>query len=378
MKNKLLLAVCAAALVQTPLSMAEESGFTLTPSIGFYDFDSDRSALADTSADPESYDDDSFYSFGIGYRLDNPWQIELVYLEGDTGTSAGDIDFTQFRLDGLYHMPSESSVVPYFVIGGGENEFDEPLDKVEENFVNYGVGFKYAFNELISARTDLRAITSLDEEDTDVALTLGLQFLLGGSSAPAPAPAPAAPADSDNDGVSDANDACPNTPAGVEVDSRGCALDDDGDGVPNHEDNCPDSEAGARVDAEGCYILLEEAREIELEVNFANNSAEVSDQYLSEIKAVADFMTEYPNTEAVIEGHTDSSGSESYNQDLSERRATEVANVLVEKFSVDSGRVSAVGYGEARPVADNGTAEGRSANRRVVAVISTTVETRAE
>ena len=376
MRNKMLLAVCAASLVQAPASWADESGITLTPSIGYMDYDSDRGALADTAADPDSYDDDGFYSFGIGYRYDSPWQIELAYAEGDTGTSIGDIDFSQIRLDGLYHLDTDNSVVPYFVVGAGENEFDEPLNKRKETIVNYGVGFKYAINEVVAARTDLRAITSLDEEDTDVALTLGLQFLLGGGSLkPAPAPAPT---DSDNDGVTDANDRCPNTPVGVQVDAQGCALDDDDDGVPNHQDNCPDSEAGARVDEEGCYILLQETREIELQVNFPNNSSIIGDQYLSEIKAVADFMTEYPNTEAVIEGHTDSSGSEVYNQLLSERRANKVAETLVEQFSVAAGRVSSVGYGEARPVADNSTAAGRSSNRRVVAVISTTVEKRAK
>ena len=381
MKNKLLVAICAAGLLQTTGSFADDSGFTITPSIGYYDFDSDRSVRADPSADPESYDDDGFYSIGLGYRMDNPWQIELAYLDGDSGTSAGDIDFSQLRLDALYHMSTDNNVVPYWVIGAGENEFDEPTETRDESFINYGVGFKYAFNNILTARTDLRAITSLDEEDTDIALTLGLQFLLGGSSGPAPAPAPvvaAGPVDSDNDGVSDANDNCPNTPAGVEVNSRGCALDDDNDGVANHLDNCPGSEAGARVDSEGCYILLKESREIELEVNFPNNSSVISDQYLSEIKEVADFMTEYPNTAAVIEGHTDDRGSESYNQELSERRAAKVAEVLVQQFSVDAGRVSSVGYGEARPKADNETSAGRSANRRVVAVISTTVEKRAE
>lgn len=380
MKTKLLLAICAVGLAQTTASVAEESGFTLTPSIGYYDFDSDRSALADTAADPDSYDDDSFYSVGVGYRFDSPWQLELVYLDGDTGTNLGDIDFNQLRLDGLYHMQTDNNVVPYWVIGAGEMEFDEPSTTRDETFINYGVGFKYAFNQLLTVRTDLRAITSLDEEDTDIALTLGLQFLFGGSS-PAPAPAPvvaAAPADSDNDGVSDANDRCPNSPAGIEVDSRGCALDDDNDGVPNHRDNCPGSEAGAKVDSAGCYVLLKESREIELQVNFPNNSSVIGAAYLSEIKEVADFMRQYPNTEAVIEGHTDDRGSASYNQELSERRATKVAETLVSEFGVASGRVSSVGYGEARPVADNETSTGRSANRRVVAVISTTVEKRAE
>lgn len=168
------------------------------------------------------------------------------------------------------------------------------------------------------------------------------------------------------------------TPAGVEVGTHGCAVDSDGDGVANYQDSCPSSEVGARVNAEGCYIILTETREIELQVNFSNNSFVVSPGYFSEIQAIANFMTEYPVTEAVIEGYTDSRGSAEYNQALSERRAAAVAEVLIKRFSIASNRVSAIGYGEAQPVASNDTVDGRSANRRVVAVISATVETRAE
>ena len=101
-------------------------------------------------------------------------------------------------------------------------------------------------------------------------------------------------------------------------------------------------------------------------------------EYISEIQAVANFMTAYPATAVVVEGHTDSRGAADYNQSLSEQRAEAVAGVLVNNFSIASSRVSAIGYGEARPVADNETTEGRSDNRRVVAVISATVEKRAE
>jgi len=373
MKNKLLMIMCAAGLAQVPTAMAQNSGFTLTPSIGYYAFDDDR-ALSINPADTYE-DDETFFSIGAGYRWNNPWQLELVYLEGDTETNAGDIDFDQWRIDGLYHIETEGKLTPYWLIGAGENTFEEFTADRDESFVNYGLGFKYAFNDAVSARTDIRGITSLDEEQTDVALTLGLQFLLGGSSAPA---APAAPLDADNDGVADSVDSCLSTPAGVEVDDNGCALDSDNDGVADYKDSCLGTEAGAKVDAKGCYIILSETHKIELQVNFANNASVVPAEYFSEIKAVADFMTDYPATDVVFEGYTDSRGSSDYNQTLSEQRAEAVANVLVSSFSVLASRVSAVGNGEASPVADNETAEGRSANRRVVAVISATVQKRAE
>lgn len=373
MKNKLIMMMCAAGLIHTATSVAQESGFTLTPSVGYYNFDSERGLSANPNDEYE--DDETFFSIGAGYRWNNPWQLELVYLDGDTETNAGDFDFEQWRVDGLYHIETDNNFTPYWLIGAGENTFEEFTADRDESFVNYGLGFKYAFNEVVSLRSDIRGITSLDEEKTDAALTLGLQFLFGGSSAPAAAPAIL---DADNDGVADSLDSCVSTPIGVEVDVNGCALDSDNDGVANYKDSCPGSEAGAKVDSEGCYIILTETREIELQVNFANNAAVVPAEYFSEIEAVANFMTAYPATKVVFEGYTDSRGSVAYNQTLSERRAIAVADVLVNSFSIPSSRVSAVGYGEANPIADNETAEGRSANRRVVAVISATIEKRAE
>ena len=373
MKNKLLIIACAAGLIHTATSMAQESGFTLTPSVGYYNFDSERSLLANPNDEYE--DDETFFSIGAGYRWNNPWQLELVYLAGDTETNAGDFDFEQWRIDSLYHIETENNFTPYWLIGAGENTFEEFSADRDESFVNYGLGFKYAFNEAVSLRSDVRGITSLDEEKTDVALTLGLQFLFGGSSAPAPAPAIL---DADNDGVVDSLDNCVSTLVGVEVDTNGCALDSDNDGVANYKDSCPGTEAGAKVDAEGCYIILTETREIELQVNFANNSVAVPAEYFSEIEAVANFLTAYPVTEVVVEGYTDSRGAADYNQSLSKQRALAVAGVLVNNFSIVSSRVSAVGYGEANPIASNETAEGRSDNRRVVAVISATIEKRAE
>ena len=71
----------------------------------------------------------------------------------------------------------------------------------------------------------------------------------------------------------------------------------------------------------------------------------------------------------MLEGHTDSVGTDAYNQRLSERRANAVREVLVNQYGVEAGRVDAVGYGESRPVADNATDAGRAINRRVEAEV---------
>ncbi len=106
---------------------------------------------------------------------------------------------------------------------------------------------------------------------------------------------------------------------------------------------------------------------VELDVKFDFDKAQVKPESYGDIKALADFMKQYPSTTTVVEGHTDSVGSDAYNQKLSERRANAVRDVLVKQYGVEGNRVDAVGYGETRPVADNATAEGRAINRRVEA-----------
>jgi len=112
-----------------------------------------------------------------------------------------------------------------------------------------------------------------------------------------------------------------------------------------------------------------EAVRVELDVKFDFDKAQVKQESYGDIKALADFMKQYPQTSTVVEGHTDSVGSDAYNQGLSERRASAVRDVLVNQYGVESGRVQAVGYGESRPVADNATADGRAINRRVEAEV---------
>ena len=84
-------------------------------------------------------------------------------------------------------------------------------------------------------------------------------------------------------------------------------------------------------------------------------------------------MKKYPNTTAIIEGHTDDVGTDEYNMQLSRQRADSVVNYLVEKFGIDRSRLTAKGYGLTRPVADNSTDAGKQKNRRIEAIIDCTV-----
>lgn len=115
--------------------------------------------------------------------------------------------------------------------------------------------------------------------------------------------------------------------------------------------------------------VLEEEVSIEMRVFFDTDKAIIQPQYFSRVADVAAFMAEHGNASTIIEGHTDSTASDAYNQKLSERRAQAVQTLLVNQYGVDPSRITTIGYGESKPVASNATKEGRQLNRRVIAVV---------
>jgi outer membrane protein OmpA-like peptidoglycan-associated protein len=105
------------------------------------------------------------------------------------------------------------------------------------------------------------------------------------------------------------------------------------------------------------------------DVLFDTDSAALKAGSYDEMNRVAQVLNQYPETTIMIAGHTDSTGSETHNQQLSERRAMAVKNALSGQ-GVDPARMSAVGYGESKPIADNNTESGRQTNRRVAITIA--------
>lgn len=166
--------------------------------------------------------------------------------------------------------------------------------------------------------------------------------------------------DSDNDGVKDSEDACPNQAGTL----NGCP-DGDGDGVRDGDDQCPET-AGAASN-NGCPVVEEEVQKVlELAVKniqFNSNSDVLKTSSYSSLNEVAQLMKEN-SFDLKLSGYTDNTGRAEYNLELSERRANAVKQYLINQ-GVEENRLSADGYGIINPVADNGTAAGRAANRRV-------------
>lgn len=112
-----------------------------------------------------------------------------------------------------------------------------------------------------------------------------------------------------------------------------------------------------------------EAVRVELDVKFDFDKATVREDAYDDIEVLADFMKQYGQTSTTVEGHTDSVGTDAYNQRLSSQRAQAVRDALINRYGVEANRLEAIGYGESRPVADNSTELGRAINRRVEASV---------
>lgn len=100
------------------------------------------------------------------------------------------------------------------------------------------------------------------------------------------------------------------------------------------------------------------------DILFDTNSSALRTASRTTLDELATNFREYPDNELIVEGHTDSTGTDQYNQQLSERRASSVADYLIDR-GVSARNVTVYGYGEMRPKASNDTAEGRQLNRRV-------------
>lgn len=139
-------------------------------------------------------------------------------------------------------------------------------------------------------------------------------------------------------------------------------VDSDGDGVPDDRDKCPDTIQGAKVDSEGCMIMNQTITFNN--INFELDSAQITASSRPSLDRVAKALKAQDDFKVEIAGHTDSTGSASYNENLSDQRAKSVRQYLIDQ-GIDANRMTARGYGEMEPIASNDNQSGRAMNRRV-------------
>lgn len=349
-----LLALGTAVVAMPAFAGDSDVGRTyITPSVGALRVDSERATDRDNVIG----------GIAIGRHLSPAWSAELTLngaaLDGEN-PSLPDFSVYGGSLDLLRVFNRSGAFSPYIGVGAGVLEYDVTPGSARPNAMAQaslgafwtlweGDGASFALRPDFKARwDDVGAAGHL----VDYIGQLGFQFSFGGpkrvASAPppppppapepavaSPAPAPAAPPpppDSDGDGVTDNRDNCPGTPAGVAVDANGCPQ-------------------RGSITLEG--------------VTFEYNSALLTPDSAIILRDVSAGLKKYPRLRVELQGHTDSKGPDAYNLTLSQKRADAVREYLL-KDGVPSAQMSAKGYGEKEPIADNNTEDGRGKNRRVV------------
>lgn len=320
----------------------------------------------------DAFGDDLTYNLHMRYHTSQADSLQLNYQNYEFEDT--DLGANVYDLMWINRINEHDKLTPIFGLGAGVADMRNMGRGFQDNLKFAGrarLGMEYALTDdlFASATVDYQYIGKMphsgeDENDEDRKIPgqelhalvpqINLTLFFGPdkedkNSTPAAAAAPDASA----------------TPAATDP----AMMDADKDGVVDGKDKCSGTGSGLTVNAYGC--VPEEKANIEVEgVMFDSGSSKMtsgSDQSMSELAA---FLKEHPETKAEIQGHTDNTGSKPRNKTLSQERAEAVKSYLVEKHQIEPGRLSAYGYGDAQPVSDNTTTQGRSENRRVMAIIS--------
>jgi len=284
----------------------------------------------------------------LGYRLNDDINIEAYYSDlGEVTLSpSGQIAYQDMGVSAMYYFSrfdQFNKPINLFVragVGTMQNQANINYDRRNTAHLMLGLGLEYPIDKQLAVRADL------DLYDYDAQfVSVNLVYRFGNKPVqaseppqvqvtpppPETAPIVKAPADTDGDGVNDENDQCPGTPAGEKVDAHGCKLD-------------------VVINLKG--------------VKFKSGSAEIVADSSSQLDEVAGTLQRYPQLKIEVAGHTDSRGNSVYNRKLSQQRADAVRRYLIGK-AIAADRMTAKGYGEDKPIADNHTQAGRAENRRV-------------
>lgn len=392
--------IALALLVAAPLPMIANAGVTVTPLLLGYHYqgeaDNDQRATLLTGQQVAAngaanggvaLQDDVYVGTALGLEL-TPWmgvEVEYGQTNGDAAANKGAEsqkrlgqawDYKQEFLTGNLYVTSdvitqnyEGAFKPYVLLGAGQSKIKvtnpnegKTLGAVspssKDTIGNVGLGAFYRMNDALSLRTELRAVHNFDNNWWEGMAMAGLQVVLGGHLMPVvPVPPPVV-------------EPTPEPVVVPVVVVPPAPVDTDGDGVTDDLDQCPNTPAGVVVDAKGCPQQLTEDLKMELRVFFDINKSNIKDQYKPEIAKVADKLKEYPDAAAKIEGHTDNTGPRKLNDRLSLARANAVKSMLVSDYGISADRLSTEGFSWDRPIAPNTTVEGRSMNRRVYAIIT--------
>jgi OOP family OmpA-OmpF porin len=348
------LALATLATLISPITVAQDAGWYVGVNAGQARAKLDETRivnglLEDGFVTTEFTNDERHFSYKgfVGYEFNKYLALEGGYFDlGNFDFSArtqppgrltGNIELDGFNIDAVLSLPftqkfslfgrlgvNRAKASDTFTGTGAVNVLDPRRDERENN-VKLGAGLQYDFTPSFGMRIEGERYRVSDavgnRGDIDVA-TLGLLFRFGRHAPVADAPAAAV--------------AIPPPPALVIV---------------------PEP---ARTE-QYCSIL---------DFQFEINRDEIQLEEKEKLAVVGTFLAKYPDTTAVIEGHTDNVGTPENNMQLSKRRAESVVSYLLETFPITASRLTSVGYGDTRPIGDNATEDGKRMNRRIGAIVA--------
>jgi OOP family OmpA-OmpF porin len=321
------------------------------------------------------------YVFPSGQRLDDhgAYGAEFQYnavdslLKPELSVLWSDADYEYIKphatdiwrtaINGVYDFTTSNSITPFAKAGLGYehiNDRGNGTENLNHNgaFADAGAGVKVGITDQLALKLEAIEMLKFNHFDWDNSLLLmaGLNFAFGEKAQPA-APVAAAPVAAPEPVAPAPKPVVVAAPAPKPV-VVAAPIDSDGDGVFDPQDKCPNTPKGFKVDVDGCPVKAT------LHLNFAFDSSKVDAEGNAKVDAFASFLKESPAFKANVVGHTDSIGTDAYNQKLSEKRAAIVKTMLIND-GVAAERLTSEGMGEKMPVASNKTKEGRAENRRI-------------
>lgn len=355
-KTSLSLGVAVVAICTSPFAAAEESNWYIGGNIGQSRAKIDdariTSQLLGTGLTTSSIADDdkhTAYKFFGGYQLSKNFALEAGYFDlgefGYTattvpaGTLVGKIKLKGVSLDMLGKLPLAPQFSAFGRLGVNYAKASDTFTNTgvvavpananpSKSALNYkaGMGLQYDVSKAIGLRAEAeryRINDAVGNKGDINMFSLGLVYRFG-DNAPAPVRKAAPP---------------------------------------------PAAAAAAPIYVIVPVIKMQNYCSI-LDLQFEIKQDEIQREDKEKLAVVGTFMNKYPETTAVIEGHSDNVGTSEFNMKLSERRAQSVVSYLMDTHHIASSRLSAIGYGNTRPIADNNTKEGQQMNRRINAVIA--------
>jgi OOP family OmpA-OmpF porin len=314
--------VLMAAIVPAGHAEMKAGAYSLTPFIGGYTFEGNE----DLKTSP-------VYGLRGGYQFTKNWGVEgfFSYIPTEIKSLAGnpDVKVYGYGIEGLYHFLPESRLVPFLAVGVGGMSYDRSGGLGDRNklMVDYGAGLKFSLTDNVALRADVRHVLPFNDRYNDLLYTVGLNFSWGGEKKPAMVATRAA-------------EPMPVTEAKPEPKAEEPVVILASE--PKVEEKVVAAVSETKAEEKVIILAFED-------VHFDFDKSTLKPEAKTILKRNIQILKDNPKAKVRIAGYTSASGTEEYNQKLSERRANAVQEYLINEGVITRDRLSTIGYGESNP-----------------------------